>query len=119
MHAGATSQLSNITSCVGDSIMMNCTVESLVHTWDFGPLTEVTLSAGTSQDVVMRGFTFRVVEIGSTAIVTSVTGTVFAELNNTVISCRDALRPVGQGEKQEVTAKVLGEYTEWSILCDV
>ena len=107
--AGVTSQLSNITSCVGDSTMMNCTVQSLSHTWDFGPLSDVTLSSGASEDVVMMGFTFRVVEIGNTAIVSSATGTVFAELNNTVIVCRDGLRPLGEGDKQHVTATVLGE----------
>ena len=46
---------------------MNCTVESLAHVWVFGSL-EVIFTPGTSQDVVTMGFTFRLVEIGDTAI---------------------------------------------------
>ena len=106
---GATSQLSNITSCVGDTITMNCTVESFAHIWDFGPLNEVPVTGGLSEDVVMMGFTFRLVEISNTAIVSSVTGTVIPELNNTVILCRDGNRPIDEGERQEVTASVIGE----------
>ena len=62
------------------------------------------------------GFTFRLVEISNTAIVTSVTGRVIPELNNTVILCRDGLRQLGQGEKQQVTATVLGELSQFSII---
>ena len=89
---------------------MNCTVESLAHVWGFGPLIEVVVTAGISQDVVMMGFTFRLVEIGDTAIVSAVTGTAVPELNNTEIVCRDGNHPVGQGESQEVTVSVLGKY---------
>ena len=68
MHIlGATSQLSDITSCVGDTIIMNCTVESLAHVWNFGH-NEVFVTAGTSRDVVMMSFTFRLVEIGDTIV---------------------------------------------------
>ena len=107
-----TAQLSNITSCIGDNIRMNCTVESFAHTWDFGPLSEVTITSGTGQDQVQMGFTFRLVEISNTSIVSLVTGTVIPELNNTVILCRDGLRPIGQGDKHQVTATVLGECTK-------
>ena len=44
------------------------------------------------------GFTLRLVESSSTAIVSSVSGIVIPELNNTVISCRDGIQ--GQGEQQ-------------------
>ena len=108
---GITSQLSSITCtlCVDDIITFNCTVESFAHIWDFGPLNEVSVTGGLSEDVVMMGFTFRVVEIGDTAIVSEVTGTVIPELNNTVILCRDGNHPIEQGERQEVRVSVLGE----------
>ena len=78
--------------------------------WNFGPLDEVIITAGTSQDVVMMGFTFRLVEIvGDTAIVSSVSGTVIPELNSTMIVCRDGLSQPGEGERQEATVMVLSE----------
>ena len=61
------------------------------------------------------GFNFRRVEVSSTAIVSSVTGTLTAELNNTVLLCRDGLSQPGQGEIQQVTATVLGELSQFSI----
>ena len=66
----------------------------------------------------MMGFTFRLEEVGSTAIVSSVTGTLTADLNNTMISCRDGLFPAGQAETQQFTAIILGEF-ELNILGDL
>ena len=100
--------MSDITSCIGDTITLNCTVESFAHAWDFGPLSEVPITSGTTQDVVMMGFTFRLVEIGDTAIVSSVSGTVIPELNNTMIVCRDVLRPVEEGDQQEASVMLIG-----------
>ena len=105
----AISQLSDITSCIGDTITLNCTVESLAHTWDFGLLSEASITPAISQDIVTMGFTFQLVEFRSTVIVSSVSGTVIPELNNTVIVCRDGLRPVGEGDQQEATVMVFGE----------
>ena len=89
---------------------MNCTVQSLSHTWSFGPLSDNTISSGAVTDTSDMGFTFQLVAvIGNTAIVTSATGTVFAELNNTEILCRDGLRLPGQGgEPETATIKVFG-----------
>ena len=89
--------------------MFNCTVESFAHTWNFGPISEVAITSGTTVDVVLMGFTFRLVETGATAIVSAVTGTVIPELNNTVIMCRNGLIQPGQGETQEGTVSVLGK----------
>ena len=83
MHIlGGTSQLSDIPSCVGDTITMNCTVQSFAHIWDIGPLNEVSITGGLSEDIILMGFTFRLVEIRNTAIVTSLRGTAIPELNN-------------------------------------
>ena len=38
----------------------------------------------------------------------AVAGTVIPELHNTVIVCRDGL--LAEGERQEITVSVLGEY---------
>ena len=92
-------------------------MESLSHTWDFGPLSDVTLSSGSVEDEVEMGFTFGVVDIGNTAIVSSASGTVIRDLNNTVILCRDGLRLIGQGDIQQVTATVLGECRLMSSQC--
>ena len=98
----------NITSCVGDTITFNCTLESISHVWNFGPH-ETTISPGTTEDEVLMGFTFRLVETGATAIVSAVTGIVIPEINNTMIVCSDGLQLAGQGETQEGTVSVIGE----------
>ena len=59
------------------------------------------------------GFAFRLVSTSSTAVFTTVTGTVFAGLNNSVILCRDGLLLPGEGEQQEAIIKVFGN----TILC--
>ena len=110
--SGLTSQLSDITSCVGDTITRYCTVDSFTHIWtidSFNSGGESAVSSGTQQDMVMMGFTFRLEEVGSTAIISSVTGTLTAELNNTAISCRDGFRQLGQAETQQFTATVLSK----------
>ena len=57
------------------------------------------------------GFTFQLVSTGSSAIVSSATGTVFAGLNNSVILCRDALVQPGEGgEQQEGIIQVFGKF---------
>ena len=62
-------------------ITLNCTVESFNHVWNIGSL-EASISSGTTQDVVIMGYTFRLVGIGGNAIVSSLTQTVIPELNN-------------------------------------
>ena len=101
--------MSNITSCVGDTITINCNIESSSHGWNFGPLSEVFVTAGTSQDVVRMGFTYRLLEIGDAGVLSAVTGTVIPEINNTMIVCKDSNLPAGQGETQEGIVSVLGE----------
>ena len=113
--AGVTAQLFNTTTCIGDTITMNCTVDTDQQTWHFEPIgaTEVLLSAGTSADVVRMGFTFRLLEFNLThnIIVTSITGTVtdLTGLNNSMIVCRNGQVPRGQGEQQEAMVKIYGK----------
>ena len=107
LNLGATSQLSDFTSCVGDTFTFNCTVESLSHVWNIGPH-QTSISPSTSQDVVRMGLSFGLEDASSTTIVSSVSGTVSADLNNTVMMCSDALRPA-QGERQEGTVSIFGE----------
>ena len=106
LNLGATSQLSDFTSCVGDTFTFNCTVDSLLHRWTIGQ-SEASIVPTTTQNVVSMGFSFGLVEVGSSAIVSSATGTVSAELNNTVILCHEAVPPVQ--ERQEGTVTVFGE----------
>ena len=87
-------------------------MESLGHAWNIGLLDYVILiSSGgcTSEAVVKMGLTLQVVGTTSTAVVSSVSGTVVAELNSTVALCRNALRFPGEGERQETTFMVFGE----------
>ena len=111
-YVGAASQLFNITACVGDSIMQNCTVESLNHVWTLGSGIAASLSPILTPDeaeVVEMGLTFRLVEAGSTAVLSSVSGTVTPELNNTVITCRNGLVPVDQMDMQEIIVTIIGK----------
>lgn len=104
------SQLSNATFCIGDNINYICTVESLSHTWDFGAPREITVISNTTKPIVRFEFTVGVVTVNSTAITSSLQVIAFPELNNTAISCRDGLRPLGQGDQQEATLRVFGEF---------
>ena len=107
--AGASSQLFNITSCVGDTFALNCTVVAVSHIWKIGSGGEVSVTSGLVKDLHVMGFTYRPVsEPGSTALVSSIIGTVTAELNNTLIVCRDGTAALGVGDMQQATATILG-----------
>ena len=92
--------------CIGDSITQNCTVDSLNHVWIFGAIEAGSLSLATTMDQMVMGFTFRRVSTGSTAIISSVSGTVTPELNNTVIVCLDGNQNREQAERQETTIMI-------------
>ena len=54
---------------------------------------------------------FQLVSYDKDSIVSSVSGTVTADMNNTELLCRDGLRLPGKGEQQAVRFKVIGEVT--------
>ena len=108
---GVTAQLSDITWCIGDEVNYTCTVNSVVHTWEMGSAILAYVSSGTQQPVQIGPYTLqRVSPLDATPVITSLTVTAFAQLNNTVISCRDGV--ISTGGRQETTVMVFGENND-------
>ena len=91
--------------CGGDCHIYTCTARSNIHVWTVGTVSALVTSQ-TGGNILRPPFTFRLLITG-TNIVSSMTVTVFAGLNNTSIVCRGS----GSGDVQETTARVLGEVT--------
>ena len=98
-------QLSEVTACVGETVTYTCTARSSVHVWTVGTVSALVTSL-TGGNILRPPFTFRLLITG-TNIVSSMTVTVFGGLNNTSIVCRGS----GSGDVQETTTRVLGEVT--------
>ena len=115
--SGVTAQPTNMTLCVGDNVTYTCTVNSIAHAWHIGPLPEMSVTSGTSEDTIgTMGFIYRLVEIGSNGIVSSATGTVFPGLNNSVILCRNGLfQPRPGSVEQEAILKIYGKFISLSV----
>ena len=91
--------------------MQNCTLDSRAHTWVIFGAQEQTISPGNTADIVVMGYTLRLVSVSNTAIVSSVSGTATSEKNNTMIVCGDGNVPIGQGpDTQEARIMVFGKY---------
>ena len=88
--------------------MLNCTVDSSVHIWEFEDADEIILSSGASGTQMTGGFVFEVVEVNSSFIVTIAVATATAALNNTMILCRDGNVGAGLGEQQQSTIFIPG-----------
>ena len=103
----------NIVSCPGIGFSRNCSVNSLQHIWKVGGNNEKIISTGSQSVQVEGGVTYRLVAvfISSLKIVTNISGTVTADLNNTVISCRDGFREPGEGHQQQISVRVYGTST--------
>ena len=82
-------------------------MDSRIHIWMIGAM-ERSIGVGTQQDIVVMGFTLRLVGVGNTALTTSVSGTVTPDKNNTMIVCRDGNFPIGQADTQEARVMVFG-----------
>ena len=109
-EVNTTIELIDLTSCVGDSIVYTCTVDSLVHTWEVaGAEIEVTT---TTPPFTVSQYTIRRLTSGAEAITSSASiPAAVAGLNNTVIVCRDGTVPPAKGHRQEVTLNILGKVT--------
>lgn len=100
-----------VESCVGCQVRLFCTVQSRAHIWEAYELPPdiITLS---NQRVGPSGPGQYILELtanDSSSITTSLSLVTFADLNNTIISCRDGFELPGQGERQETTAMVYGK----------
>ena len=109
---GVDSQLSSMTSCVGDEVTYNCTVESVAHRWDFGVLTATVLIGDGLNDPQQEGpYTLeRVAANSNLTVVSTLSVTAFADLDGTLISCRDGIAAENVAETQTTTANVFGEF---------
>ena len=108
VSVGVTAQLSDITSCEGDTVTFTCTVDAIGHTWNIssaGTLTTTRADPTTSSPP----FTAQIVDDNNDMINSTLTFVSFAGINESVISCTDANAAVGEGETQEAMAFVYGE----------
>ena len=105
-------QLTSTTSCIGDEVTYNCTVDSVAHRWDFDGLTATVLIGDGLNDPQQEGaYTLERVEGNSTSsVVSTLAVTAFAGLNGILISCRDGIAAENVAETQTTTALVLGEF---------
>lgn len=100
--------LTAATSCIGERVVYNCTVQSPVHVWTVSTsnVNPVTVSRGTP--LATRGdFRFEFVEVSNNRYVSSLSVLASAGLDGADITCDDSLNP-GQGLLQEAMATVLG-----------
>ena len=105
---GLASGLNDITTCVGDTAVFNCTVPAEAHAWTLSTHPD-TISITRASPLLMIGaFRFALVEDIGESIVTTLTVTAFAELDGVVITCDNALNP-GQGLIRTTTVAVIGK----------
>ena len=91
-------------------------MDALGHTWNISSLSELVTVIRIMPAVSMPPYSFRL--IVDRAVDENLVGplnstlslTVFAGFNGTVITCLDANLPPGVGDKQSTIAMVFGEY---------
>ena len=87
--------------------MQNCTVDSQGHSWVIGP-DEASLIPSTDAVTVLMGLAVQRVSTGTNPLVSSVSGTLTSELNNTMIVCRDGVQQIAH-KRQEASVMVFGK----------
>jgi hypothetical protein len=104
-----TTQVSITTACVGDgdTFVLNCTVNSLVHAWTIPPFRSTSVSRARQQGQLQQLTLNLVANNSDESITSSLTGVAFDQLSGTVASCSDGLLPDGEGEVQETTIIIL------------
>lgn len=100
-----------IESCVGDQIRLYCTVQSRAHIWEAYELrTDVVTERNQRVGPFEPGQYFiELTADNGFFINTSLSLVTFADLNNTIIACRDGLEPLDQAPRQETTVMVYGK----------
>ena len=113
LSLGATSQLVNdLIACPGEAFTLTCTIRSVLHIWKVGANNEKAIGTGSLLVQMEAGITYLRVAIQSTRIVTNITGTVVADMNNTHILCRNGFIAAEIGEPQRISARVYGKSKE-------
>ena len=93
-------------SCLGETVNYTCTVKAPSHTWLIGSQS-IVVNIDTTEST-SDPYTVTVVAVEGSFITSTLSVTSFAELNGTVIRCMDTSVLPGQGEVQEITARVHG-----------
>ena len=86
-------------------------MDSTVHIWEFGEggISTVSIGANLNEPVMINEYTTQRVPRTGNFISTTLSLTVFAGFNGTIISCRNGEVAAVVAERQEVTASVFGE----------
>lgn len=113
----------DITSCIGDSVTHNCTLESDIHIWDIDESVHVVnLNRGTPDTVFSSGnFNFQVVPFNHSGVIpqtitTQVSFIVTADINGTQLVCRDGRVTKNEAARQETTVTIFGEIMTVHVL---
>ena len=109
MYLGVVPQLTDITSCIGDNVTYACTVNAVGHTWDISSPAAFVSITRTVRTVSITPYSFMLTEDFGSSITSTLSLTVFAGFNGTVITCLDSNALLGEGDKQSTTAMVFGE----------
>ena len=104
-------QLTDITSCIGDTVIYTCTVNSVAHRWTISSPRRIqtAVTVGTPR-VIIPPYSFTLTKDDGSSITSTLSLTVFAAFNGTMITCVDSLAPQGTAAEQSTTAMVFGEY---------
>ena len=81
-----------MTSCVGEEIIYECTVNAVVHHWripSFG--IETSVSRGNPSSLSGGRFNFTLSNSSSTAIITTMSVIAFKNLNGSEVICQDGI----------------------------
>ena len=107
---GVAPQLADITSCIGDTVIYTCTVNSVAHSWIISSPRRIqtVVTVGTPRAIIPP-YSFMLTEDDGSSITSTLSLTVFAAFNGTMITCRDSLANQGAAAEQSTTAMVLGE----------
>ena len=106
---GVAPQLTDITSCIGDTVNYTCTVNAVGHAWNISSPAAVVAITRTVRTTSILPYGFMLTEDDGNSITSTLSLTVFAGFNGAVITCLDANALPGEGDKQSTTAMVFGE----------
>ena len=108
---GCVYSIDDISSCLGDTVTYNCTLQAIAHIWRIHtqPLVVYSVVRTLPEGGIVSGFRFQLVVDTGDAIISSMTVTTFLGLNNVTIQCADGNIPEGEGITQQTTLRFVGE----------
>lgn len=118
MHfIGISAQLQNKTFCIGEKVVFNCTVDSVIHGWTVSGYTHGTTSI--TAQLRFKNFHFRSIGpfefrlVDSNPLVSSVSVVASIEINSTIVMCEDGNQQSGSIDNtvQKAVIEILGKFT--------